>query len=106
MAALARISSEMKKRGHKLPQSHQGMEIRSRKMITIIFLNVKEEPSTKKAKLNGEYDNGSSSISLLNDEVSNSLNKIQADYIGSETPSPNHTPQNRGAVGPVPPPVP
>ncbi|CAA7017786.1 unnamed protein product [Microthlaspi erraticum] len=71
-----------------------------------VLQDIQDEPSMKKARLSGEYDNGESSASRSNEEVSNSLSKLQADYTGSDISSPDQTPQDRGAVGPVPPPVP
>ncbi|CAA7016990.1 unnamed protein product [Microthlaspi erraticum] len=67
---------------------------------------VEAEPSQKKAQLSGETeDPDASEIEPLSD-ASDALTKLQADYIGSGTPSPNLSHIDGGAVGPVPPPVP
>ncbi|CAA7037518.1 unnamed protein product [Microthlaspi erraticum] len=67
---------------------------------------LQSEPSKKKARLSGDKEAASSSYHLGNNDEPNALGKLQADYTDSGADSPDTTPQDRGAVGPVPPPVP
>ncbi|CAA7017514.1 unnamed protein product [Microthlaspi erraticum] len=71
-----------------------------------VLTEIQSDQATKKARLSGETEVMQGPETHQTSEESDSLKKLQTDYMGSGSLSPNLTPIDRGTVGPVPPPVP
>ncbi|CAA7038008.1 unnamed protein product [Microthlaspi erraticum] len=67
---------------------------------------LQSEPSKKKATLSGNKEAASGSQSKGKNDEPNSLGKLHVDYSDSGADPSDLTPQDRGAMGSVPPPVP